>query len=111
MRALRLAQDFPRQARHFPRHRWPVRHAAHDRLGLERPQRRMGARLDAASGPGGHAEIPPARDGAGGGVRPQRDGSRMKGMLTIVGVILLLAGLVFMGQGSRYFPYPATSFM
>jgi hypothetical protein len=26
-------------------------------------------------------------------------------------VILLLAGLVFMGQGSRYFPYPAESFM
>jgi hypothetical protein len=35
----------------------------------------------------------------------------MKGFLIIVGVILLLAGLVFMGQGSRYFPYPAESFM
>jgi hypothetical protein len=35
----------------------------------------------------------------------------MKGLLTAVGVILLLAGLVFMGQGSRYFPYPAESFM
>jgi hypothetical protein len=35
----------------------------------------------------------------------------MKGLLTIVGVILLLAGLVFMGQGSRYFPHPTTSFM
>jgi hypothetical protein len=35
----------------------------------------------------------------------------MKALLTIVGVILLLAGLVFMGQGSRYFPYPAESFM
>ncbi len=35
----------------------------------------------------------------------------MKAVLTIVGVILLLAGLVFMGQGSRYFPYPAESFM
>jgi hypothetical protein len=35
----------------------------------------------------------------------------MKGLLTIVGVILLLAGLVFMGQGSRFFPYPAESFM
>jgi hypothetical protein len=35
----------------------------------------------------------------------------MKSLLTIVGVILLLAGLVFMGQGSRYFPYPAESFM
>ena len=35
----------------------------------------------------------------------------MKTFLTTVGVILLLAGLVFMGQGSRYFPYPAKSFM
>jgi hypothetical protein len=35
----------------------------------------------------------------------------MKPLLTIVGVILLLSGLVFMGQGSRYFPYPAESFM
>jgi len=26
-------------------------------------------------------------------------------------VILLLGGLVFMGQGSRYLPYPARSFM
>jgi hypothetical protein len=35
----------------------------------------------------------------------------MKGLLIVVGVILLLAGVVFMGQGSRYFPYPARSFM
>ncbi len=35
----------------------------------------------------------------------------MKTPLTIIGVILLLSGLVFMGQGSRYFPYPAESFM
>lgn len=35
----------------------------------------------------------------------------MKSLLTIIGVVLLLAGLVFMGQGSRYFPYPAESFM
>jgi len=35
----------------------------------------------------------------------------MKGLLTTIGVILVLAGLVFMGQGSRYFPYPAKSFM
>jgi len=35
----------------------------------------------------------------------------MKTALTIVGVILLLAGLVWMGQGSGYFPYPAESFM
>jgi hypothetical protein len=35
----------------------------------------------------------------------------MKALLTLVGIILLLAGIVFMGQGSRYFPYPAQSFM
>jgi hypothetical protein len=35
----------------------------------------------------------------------------MKGLLTTVGVILILAGIVFMGQGSRYLPYPAESFM
>jgi hypothetical protein len=35
----------------------------------------------------------------------------MKALLTVVGIILLAAGLVFMGQGSRYFPYPAESFM
>lgn len=35
----------------------------------------------------------------------------MKSLLTLVGAVLLLAGLVFMGQGSRYFPYPAESFM
>jgi len=35
----------------------------------------------------------------------------MKTPLTILGVILLLAGLVWMGQGSGYFPYPAESFM
>ena len=35
----------------------------------------------------------------------------MQTLLTLVGIILLLAGLVFMGQGSGYFPYPAESFM
>jgi hypothetical protein len=35
----------------------------------------------------------------------------MKALLTVVGVILLLSGLIFTGQGSRYFPYPAKSFM
>jgi hypothetical protein len=35
----------------------------------------------------------------------------MRTLLTVVGIILLLAGLVFMGQGSGYFPYPAESFM
>jgi uncharacterized membrane protein len=36
---------------------------------------------------------------------------RMRTVLTIVGIILLVSGLVFMGQGSGYFPYPASSFM
>jgi hypothetical protein len=35
----------------------------------------------------------------------------MKTLLTFAGVILLLAGIVFLGQGSGYFPYPAESFM
>ena len=29
----------------------------------------------------------------------------------LIGIVLLLAGLVFLGQGSGYFPYPASSFM
>ena len=35
----------------------------------------------------------------------------MRTLLTVIGIILLIAGLVFMGQGSGYFPYPAESFM
>jgi hypothetical protein len=35
----------------------------------------------------------------------------MKVPLTIIGIVLLLMGFVFMGQGSGYFPYPASSFM
>jgi hypothetical protein len=35
----------------------------------------------------------------------------MKTLLTFIGIIILLAGLVFIGQGSGYFPYPAESFM
>jgi len=35
----------------------------------------------------------------------------MSTMLTVVGLILLIAGLVFVGQGSGYFPHPASSFM
>jgi hypothetical protein len=35
----------------------------------------------------------------------------MKTLLTLIGFVLLAAGLVFMGQGSRYFPWPAESFM
>ena len=35
----------------------------------------------------------------------------MQAALAIIGVLLLLMGFVFMGQGSGYFPYPASSFM
>ncbi len=35
----------------------------------------------------------------------------MQTLLTIAGIILLLMGVVFIGQGSGYFPYPASSFM
>ncbi|HEY1749281.1 MAG TPA: hypothetical protein VGG11_21305 [Xanthobacteraceae bacterium] len=35
----------------------------------------------------------------------------MRTALTILGIILLISGLVFVGQGSGYFPYPASSFM
>ena len=35
----------------------------------------------------------------------------MQALLTAVGIIFLIAGLVFVGQGSGYFPYPASSFM
>jgi hypothetical protein len=35
----------------------------------------------------------------------------MQTLVTVVGVVLLIAGLVFIGQGSGYFPYPASSHM
>ena len=35
----------------------------------------------------------------------------MRTLLTVIGIVLVLAGLVFTGQGSGYFPYPASSFM
>jgi hypothetical protein len=35
----------------------------------------------------------------------------MQPLLAIAGLVLLIAGLVFVGQGSGYFPYPASSFM
>jgi hypothetical protein len=35
----------------------------------------------------------------------------MKTLLTLIGFVLLASGLVFMGQGSRFFPWPAESFM
>jgi hypothetical protein len=35
----------------------------------------------------------------------------MKALLTLVGMIFVLAGLLFVGQGSGYIPWPAESFM
>jgi hypothetical protein len=35
----------------------------------------------------------------------------MRALLTVIGIAAVLAGLVFVGQGSGYFPYPAESFM
>jgi len=35
----------------------------------------------------------------------------MKTLLMLIGIAAVLAGILFMGQGSGYFPYPATSFM
>ena len=35
----------------------------------------------------------------------------MKSVLSIVGILVLLCGLVWAAQGSGYFPYPAASFM
>jgi hypothetical protein len=38
-------------------------------------------------------------------------GLKMQTFFTAIGIALLLMGLVFIGQGSGYFPYPADSFM
>jgi hypothetical protein len=38
-------------------------------------------------------------------------GLGMRKLLTVISVILLIAGLVFVAQGSGYFPHPAESFM
>lgn len=35
----------------------------------------------------------------------------MRRILTILGTLAVLMGLVWIGQGSGYFPYPASSFM
>ncbi len=35
----------------------------------------------------------------------------MKPALLVIGVIFALAGLVWIGQGTGYFPYPEKSFM
>jgi hypothetical protein len=39
------------------------------------------------------------------------DGEKMKPLLMVVGLLVLAAGLFFMGQGSGYIPWPAESFM
>ena len=38
-------------------------------------------------------------------------GNKMKALLMLAGVILLAAGLFFVGQGSGYIQWPAESFM
>jgi hypothetical protein len=35
----------------------------------------------------------------------------MKTLLMLIGLLMLAAGLLFMGQGSGYIPWPAESFM
>ena len=35
----------------------------------------------------------------------------MKLVLSIVDVLMMIAGIVWIGQGSGYFPYPGSSFM
>jgi hypothetical protein len=35
----------------------------------------------------------------------------MKTLLTIAGIVVLAMGLLWMGQGSGYIPWPASSFM
>jgi hypothetical protein len=36
---------------------------------------------------------------------------RMKHTLLLVGVIAILVGIIWIGQGTGYFPYPSSSFM
>ena len=68
MRDPRLDQDRARPARGVARARGAVRNAADDRARLERPERDLGARIHAPPRARGHAEIPPACAGDGGGV-------------------------------------------
>jgi hypothetical protein len=35
----------------------------------------------------------------------------MRTALLVIGIIAMLLGLVWIGQGTGYFPYPASSFM
>jgi hypothetical protein len=39
------------------------------------------------------------------------DGGNMKTLLTLIGIIVLAAGLFFMAQGAGYIQWPAESFM
>jgi hypothetical protein len=45
------------------------------------------------------------------GPRMKAHRGTMQTVLRLIGIIALVAGVVFMGQGSGYFPYPAESFM
>lgn len=35
----------------------------------------------------------------------------MKTALKVLGVLMMIAGIIWVGQGTGYFPYPASSFM
>ena len=35
----------------------------------------------------------------------------MKGAILVGGILAILLGLIWVGQGTGYFPYPASSFM
>lgn len=35
----------------------------------------------------------------------------LRTILTVLGALIVLIGLIWIGQGSGYFPYPASSFM
>ena len=35
----------------------------------------------------------------------------MKTALAVLGVCMMIAGVIWVGQGTGYFPYPASSFM
>jgi len=43
--------------------------------------------------------------------RRREESETMKTLLTIVGIIVLAMGLLWIGQGSGYVPWPASSFM
>lgn len=35
----------------------------------------------------------------------------MNGVMRLIGLLAFIAGMVFVGQGTGYFPYPSSSFM